>query len=178
MVVAFIIGCEIGFWLFVAAGLVCRYLLRMRRLGALLLFCTPLVDLALLLATVADLRSGATASFTHGLAAIYIGASVAFGHRMIRWADERFAHRFAGGPPPAPKPRYGVEHARRERQMWFLHMVGWAIGCLLLYGMIAVTGDSSRTEALLGTIRTWSAVLGIDFLYSFSYTLWPRKAKS
>jgi hypothetical protein len=30
----------------------------------------------------------------------YLGFSVVFGPSVIRWADARFAHRFAGGPPP------------------------------------------------------------------------------
>ena len=54
----------------------------------------------LLVATVIDLGQGATADFTHRLAAASIGVSVAFGHSMIRWGDQRFAHRFAGGPEP------------------------------------------------------------------------------
>ena len=178
MITAFIIGCEIGFWLFVIAGLVCRYPLRKKRLGALLLFCTPLVDLILVIATVADLRSGAVATTVHGIAAIYIGVSVAYGHRMIQWADVRFAHRFAGGPKPLPKPKYGLEHASYERRMWLLHLIAWGIGCLVLYAMILIVGDASRTESLMGTLRLWSVIVGIDFLYSFSFTLWPRKAKA
>ncbi len=54
-----------------------------------------------------DLARGATAGFGHGLAAAYLGFSVAFGHGLIRRADERFAHRFAGGTAPAPRPRHG-----------------------------------------------------------------------
>ena len=33
MIAYFIIGCEIAFWIFVAAGLCVRYLLGMKRLG-------------------------------------------------------------------------------------------------------------------------------------------------
>ncbi|WP_409344370.1 hypothetical protein [Paenibacillus sp. MBLB4367] len=177
MITAFIIGCEIGFWVLVLAGLVCRYVLRLKPLGAILLLCTPVVDLILIVATVVDLRNGATATTVHGISAIYIGVSVAYGHKMIRWADERFAHRFAGGPKPVPKPKHGAEHAGYERRMWLLHLLAWAIGCLVLYGMIWLVGDAARTETLLGTLRLWSVVVGIDFLYSFSFTLWPRKAK-
>lgn len=61
-----------------------------------------------------DLRGGATAGFAHGLAAAYIGFSLAFGHSLIRWADVRFAHRFADGPPPPEPARYGRERAVRE----------------------------------------------------------------
>lgn len=177
MITAFIIACEIGFWLFVLAGLAARYLLRWKKLGAFLLICTPLIDLALLIAAAYDLRGGAEATMAHGIAAVYIGVSVAFGHRMIKWADERFAYRFAGGPAPAGKPKNGKAHARHERIAWLYHLLAFAIGSAILYGMIAMTGEAARTEALLGTMRLWSLILGIDFLISFSYTLWPRKEK-
>lgn len=177
MITAFIIGCEIGFWVLVLAGLVCRYVLRMKPLGAALLIATPVVDVVLLLATAIDLDRGATAGSVHGLAAIYVGVSVAYGHKMVRWADVRFAHRYAGGPAPAPRPKYGAEHAAYERRMWLHHLSAWAIGCLLLLGMIRFVGDAARTESLSDTIRLWSIVLFVDFLYSHSFSFWPRKAK-
>ncbi|XOK59636.1 hypothetical protein ACJ7K1_24165 [Paenibacillus elgii] len=175
-IAAFIIGCEIGFWVFVVAGLVFRYIFGMKRIGALLLVATPVVDLVLIIATVIDLRNGATASFVHGLAAVYIGVSVAFGHRMIRWADVRFAHRFAGAPAPEPKPKHGAAHARRERQTWFLHLLAWMIGSVILLGMIWFVDDESRTAELWSMISRWAVILGIDFIWSFSYTFWPKKA--
>ncbi|MWC29757.1 hypothetical protein [Paenibacillus sp. MMS18-CY102] len=178
MITAFIIGCEIGFWVLVLAGLACRYLLRMKKVGAALLIGTPIVDLVLIVATAMDLRGGAIATAVHGLAAIYIGVSVAFGHKMVRWADARFAYRFAGGPKPAPKPKHGTEHAAYERRMWALHLVAWAIGCFLLVSMIWFVGDASRTNDLRRVIEVWSYIVGIDFLYSFSFSLWPRKAKA
>jgi hypothetical protein len=67
---------------------------------------------------------------------------------MINWADARFAHRFAGGPPPERPPRSGPEHAARQRREWLRHVVAWATG-----------------TALLGLV------------VSFSYTLWPRSAE-
>ena len=81
-----IAACEIGFWVILGAGLVARYLLRWRRVGGVLLLCVPLVDVVLLVASVIDLRRGAEANFTHGLAAAYIGFSIAFGHSMVRLA--------------------------------------------------------------------------------------------
>lgn len=175
MILALIIGCEIAFWVLVLAGLGARYLLRWKRTGALLLVATPIVDLILIAATVIDLRNGAVATFTHGLAAVYIGVTVAFGHRMIRWADERFAHKFGGGAMPVQKPKYGVEHARFERQGWYRHLLAWLIGAALLYAMILFVNDPSRTGQLGGVAMKWAVILGIDFLISFSYTLWPRK---
>jgi hypothetical protein len=142
-----------------------------------LLICTPLIDLLLAILTVIDLRNGATASFMHGLAAVYIGISIAFGHRMIKWADDRFAYRFAGGPAPKRPPKYGAAHARHERQMWYLHLLAWTIGSLILYGMILIVDDADRTMSLYGMIIRWGIVLLIDFIWSFSYTFWPRKEK-
>jgi hypothetical protein len=114
MLVALIVACEIAFWVVLAGGLVARYGLGRRRLGAVLLACVPLVDVVLLGAAMLDLRRGASADAAHGLAAAYLGFSVAFGPSLVRWADARFAHRFAGGPAPSRPSRYGRERTRHE----------------------------------------------------------------
>lgn len=137
----------------------------------------PLVDLALLVATTLDLRGGATASWEHGLAAAYLGVSVAYGHRMVRWADARFAHRLAAAPAPVRPPRRGPGHAAHERRGWLRHLLAWAVGCGLLLAAIAFVGDPARTGALWGWVRGWSAILAVDFARSFSYTLWPRRVR-
>jgi hypothetical protein len=178
MVAALIIATEIAFWLLLSAGLWARYRLGRKRLGAVLLALTPVVDLVLLVASAVDLRDGATASSWHGLAAVYIGVSIAFGPRIIAWADARFAHRFAGAPAPPRPAREGREHARREREGWYRHVLAYAIGAGLLLTGIAVVGDAERTEALQQMLRVWALVLAIDFLVSFSYTLWPRAARA
>lgn len=175
MIATAIVAAEIAFWVVLLSGLTARYVLRRPTLGAVLLVATPLVDVALLAFTAIDLRGGATASTAHSLAAIYIGVSIAFGHSMVRWADVRFAHRFAGGPAPVPAPRSGPAHAARQRAGWFRHALAWAIGSGLLLGAVAVVGDADRTEALLQTAGLWTLVLAIDFLVSFSYTLFPRR---
>lgn len=59
-------------------------LLNKKRLGLVLLALAPVIDLLLLVATVTHLRSGAEAEWAHGLAALYIGFSIACGKRMIR----------------------------------------------------------------------------------------------
>ena len=177
LLVVLIIACEIGFWALVLSGLITRYIFKQKKLGKFLLFLTPVVDMVILIATAIDLRNGAVASFFHGLAAIYIGVSISFGPKMIYWADERFAHRFAGGPSPSQRPKYGAEQARYERKGWYVHLRAWIIGSLLLYGMVLFVNDSSKTTNLLYTIGSWGSVVFIDFLISFSYTLWPRKQK-
>jgi hypothetical protein len=179
LIYALIVACEVGFWVVLLAGLVARYLLRRPRLGAALLVCVPLVDLVLLVASALNLRyGGGEADLAHGLAAIYLGVSVAWGHSMVRWADARFAYRFAEGPSPPRPPRTGPEHAGRERRQWGRHLLAWAVGCALLLGGVALVGDPDRTGALMGIAQGWTLVLAVDFLWSFSYTLWPRKAKT
>jgi hypothetical protein len=175
MIAALIAATEIAFWALLLGGLTVRYLLHRPRLGAALLLATPLVDLALLTATVVDLREGATASPVHALAAVYIGVSLAFGHSLVRWADVRFAHRFAGGPAPAKAPRSGPAHAAMERRGWLRHLLAWTIGAGLMLGIAAVVGDADRTEALPQTAGVWTLILAVDFLISFSYTLFPRR---
>ncbi len=137
-----------------------------------------MVDLALLAATTIDLRRGGEAALPHALAAVYIGVSVAWGKRMVSWADARFAHRFAGGPPPKRPPRAGREHAARQRGEWLRHLSAWATGTTLLGLGVLVVGDLDRTMALVNVVVLWTLVLGIDFLISFSYTLWPRRPKA
>lgn len=178
MLIAVIIACEIGFWVVLAAGLLTRYVLRRPRLGAALLICVPLSDLVLLAATTADLAGGATAGFGHGLAAAYLGFSVAFGHGVIRWADERFAHRFSGGPPPTRPPRYGFERARYEWREFAKAALAWAIACGLLLVAIAVVGDAARTAQLEGWIARLTLVLAIWAIWPVSHTLWPSKPKA
>lgn len=175
MIYAVIVACEVGFWVILLAGLVARYGLRRPRLGGALLVCVPLVDLVLLVASVLDLRHGGQAGVAHGLAAVYLGVSVAWGHSMVRWADERFAYRFAGGPPPSRPPAGGVGHARYQRGQWARHLLAWAVGCALLLGGVALVGDPNRGEALLGIARGWTLLLAADFVWSMSYTIWPRK---
>jgi hypothetical protein len=172
-----IVACEIAFWVALLSGLAARYVLNRPRLGAVLLVATPLVDVALLAFTVIDLRNGATASTAHAVAAVYIGVSVAFGHQMVRTADARFAHRFAGASTPPGRPRSGPEHAAHQRRGWLRHLVAWEIGVSLLLGGRALVGDADRTEALLQTAALWTLILTIDFLISFSYTLFPRRTK-
>jgi hypothetical protein len=176
MLLAVIVAAEIGFWVFLGAGLVARYLLGRRRTGAVLLVMAPLVDLVLLAATTIDIARGATAEFAHGLAAAYIGFSVAFGHSVIRRADARFAHRFAGGPPPPRPPRYGRARARYEWREFGKALLAWTIAAGLLATAIAIVGDADRTQELGGWIVRLTSVLAIWSLWPITHTLWPAKS--
>jgi hypothetical protein len=168
VLLAVIAACEIGFWVLLAAGLGTRYVLRLPKLGMAFLVAVPLVDLVMLVASVIDIRSGGEPSFKHSLAAIFIGVSVGFGHRTLKWADGWAAYKLAGGPRPY-KPQKGTrEKARFERQGWYRHVLAYAVGCGVMLGLGLLSGQGY--DALLGPAWSWTIVLVIDGIVSFSYT--------
>jgi hypothetical protein len=160
VILAVIVACEIGFWVLLGAGLLARYGLHRPRLGAVLLICVPLVDLILLVAGVLDLRGGAEPSAAHGLAAVYIGFSVGFGHRTIAAMDRRVAHRYAGGPAPARVPKSGPVRVAHEWDLWRRALTAWLVALALLGAAIGIVGDDSRTGPLVG----WAVQLTVVLL--------------
>ncbi|MFD8021449.1 hypothetical protein ACFV6G_13590 [Streptomyces lavendulae] len=175
MLVALIIACEVGFWVLLAGGLALRYLLRMPRLGAAVLLCEPLLELVLLVASFADLRNGGEPAWTHGLAALYLGYTVGYGHYTVKWLDGHAAHRLAGGPKP-PGAKYGRERAVHEWKLWARTLAGAAVALALLQAGVWYVGDAADT----GALRDWQFValriLGIQGLIAATYSIWPRKA--
>ncbi len=176
---ALIIGCEAAFWVVLALALVARYLLRRERLSRGLLFSLPVVDLLLLIFTALDLRSGTVATFAHGLATAYVGFTVAFGSVLVDWADQRFAHRFAGGPPPVVSPTRGWAAVRYDLKLWLRCITAWAITLVLLVGLIAYLDNAAQTREL----ESWFGIAsGSTFLWFLFGPLWSvvffRREKS
>lgn len=173
LILTVIIACEIGFWVFVVLGLLARYVLRRPRTGFVLLAMTPVVDLVLLTAVIINLQGGGTATFFHGLAALYLGISIAYGHKMVKWADVRFAHRFARGPVPVKI--YAVEYAKECWTDVVRTTVAVGIAAGILWLLTTLVDDPSRTEALTGIYPVLGIWFMIDLLWAISYTLWPKK---
>ncbi|MET7269635.1 hypothetical protein ABZS59_00295 [Streptomyces flaveolus] len=176
MVVALIIACEVGFWVLLALGLAARYLLKWRRTGVVLLLCEPLLELVLFAVTAVDLRNGAEPGWEHGLAALYIGYTVAYGHYTIRRLDGHAAHRLGGGPPPVKPPRHGMARAAHEGRLWLRTLLGAAVACALLQGAVWYVGDEGDVSSLRAF--QWAAirVVGIHGLIALTYAIWPKKA--
>ncbi|TDQ53390.1 hypothetical protein [Actinorugispora endophytica] len=150
MIVTAILACEVLFWVLLLGGLASRYLLRARRLSTLLLLLVPVLDVALLAIIALHLRSGGHADLGHGIGVLYLGFTVAYGHSLVRWADARFAHRFAGGPPPPKAPASGPLKVRYEAVAWLRGVLAAAIGAAVLTALVWYVGDAERTGALLG----------------------------
>jgi hypothetical protein len=174
MIVALIIACEVGFWVLLAAGLAVRYLLKRRRTSVVLLLCEPLLEVVLFVVTAIDLKNGAEPTWEHGLAALYIGFTVAYGHCTIRRLDGHAAHRLAGAPPPPKPPRYGMARAGHEGKIWLRTLLAAAVACALLQAAIWYVGDGS-TESLRAF--QWAALRAavIHGLIALTYLIWPKK---
>lgn len=143
-----IVGCEVSFWVVLFLGLAVRYLSRRKRFSHILLLMLPALDLALLGFTAVDLRSGAPANFAHGLAAAYVGFTVAFGGMAVSWADQHFAHWFTDAPAPTRPPTRGWPALRYELRLWVRCLAAVAITLVLVMALIALVNDASATEAL------------------------------
>ena len=146
---ALIVSCEVGFWVVLLLALVLRYLSRKESLSRALLISLPLIDLLLLAFTAVDLRRGAIATFAHGLAAAYIGFTVAFGGMAVKWADAHFAHRFAGGARPEKAPTRGWPLVRYDLNLWGRCVVACVATVALIEALIWFIGVPEATEPLL-----------------------------
>ncbi|WP_407561248.1 hypothetical protein [Streptomyces sp. 184] len=175
MIVTLIIVCEVAFWVLLAAGLALRYLARKPRLGAAVLLCEPLLEVVLLVVTTIDLKNGAEPDWKHGLAAVYIGFSIALGPSTIRWVDVRFAHRFAGGPPPVKPPKYGMARALHEWKTAARWILASGIAIALLQGAVWYVGDDGGTESLKAWQVRMLFVIGINVIIAGSYTVSPKR---
>ena len=173
MILAAIVLCEVAFWVAIVAGLVARYLLRRPRLGAALLILAPVIDVVLLVLVAVDLLGGGTASWQHGVAAIYVGISVAYGTRMVAWADARFQHRFAGGP--APERLTGARYTAKCWRDVLLTGLAVIIAAAILGAIILLVNDAERTAALSGFFGILGIIFAVDFVWALSYTIWPRR---
>ncbi|MFD8198494.1 hypothetical protein ACWDTR_19855 [Streptomyces sp. NPDC003470] len=176
MVVALIIACEVGFWVLLVLGLAARYLLKWRRTGVVLLLCEPLLELVLFAVTAIDLRNGAEPGWEHGLAALYIGYTVAYGHYTIRWLDGHAAHRLGGGPPPVKPPRHGRARAVHEGRLWLRTVLGAAVAWALLQGAVWYVGDEGDVSSLRDFQWVVTRIVGIHGLIALTYAIWPKKA--
>ncbi|MGI5402973.1 hypothetical protein ACQEVG_26685 [Streptomyces sp. CA-135486] len=175
MIVTLIVICEVGFWVLLAGGLALRYAARLPRLGAGVLLVEPLLEVVLLVVTAIDLKNGAEPDWKHGLAALYIGYTIAFGHYTIKWIDGHVAHRFADGPPPLKPPRYGTARAKHEGKLWLRTVLGAGIAIGLLQLAIWYVGDASRTGSLSSWQFTALRTAGIHGVIALTYTIWPKK---
>lgn len=177
MIVTLIVICEVAFWVLLAAGLALRYIAKAPRTGAAVLLCEPLLELVLFVVTAIDLRNGAEPDWKHGLAAVYIGFTVTFGHYTIKRADAWFLHRFADGPKPSKPPKYGMARAVHEWRLAARVVGGAAIGAALLQLAVWYVGGGGQS----GSLRDWQLrlgfIAGLNVIVAAAYTIAPKRPK-
>jgi hypothetical protein len=174
-IAAVIVGCEIGLWVLLGLGMVLRYLVRLRRTSTVVLAGIPLLDVVLVIATAIDLHRGADVGLVHVLAGFYLGSSLAFGPAIVRWADVRFAHRFARGPAPRPTPEHGPERVAHLMREWYRVVGTVAIASVVLVVLILFFAAREDQPGLWWWIaRAW-AVVGLWFVFG---PLWESGKKS
>ena len=170
-----IIACEVAFWVVIAAGLAARYLLKWRRVSAVLLLSTPLIDLTLLAFSIADLRSGGEGGTRHALAAVYLGYTIMFGHRTIKWADAKASQWLGLGPGPAKPPTEWLPRAWYEFKFWLrivgMYAIAWAVTGLF----VLVVGEVEATEPVMKQLLAWGVPVVIAALWPITYFLFPSK---
>lgn len=159
-----IAACEIGFWVLVLGGLALRYLVRATRLSTVVLAAVPVLDIVLLVAVALDLNRGGEIGFAHRLAPIYLGITIAFGHRLIRWADVRFAHWFADGPAPEKIPKSGPARSRYEWADFGRWLIAAAIAAVVMLALGFGVADSAQRTELFAGFQTLGIITAIWLL--------------
>lgn len=172
-----IVACEVGFWLVLLLALSARYLLRKERLSRALLLCLPLTDVLLLVLTAIDLQRGSLATFAHGLAAAYIGFTIAFGGLAVSWADAHFAHWFSAGPVPTKAPSRGWAAVRYDLGLWGRCIVACVITMVLVEALVQFVGGAEFTEPLLAWQKHAFGCIVLWFFFGPAWSLvtaWRR----
>ncbi|MFD3701858.1 hypothetical protein ACFWUP_01800 [Nocardia sp. NPDC058658] len=159
-----IAACEVGFWVLVIGGLLLRYVIRLPRASTVTLALVPVLDVVLVVAVAIDLHRGGEVTFAHRVAGIYLGCTVMFGGRMIRWADERFAHRFAAGPAPVKVPKHGPERTRKEWADFARWLGAAAIAGALTLVLSYTVADATQREQLMGVFGSLGVITVIWLL--------------
>jgi hypothetical protein len=130
-----------------------------------------MIDLLLLGFTGADLRRGTTATFAHGLAAAYVGFTIAFGGVAVKWADEHFAHRFAAGPAPTKAPSRGWEVVRYDFKLWVRCIAASVITMALVEALVLFVGNGQTTAALLAWHKHAFGCIVLWFIFGPAWSL-------
>jgi hypothetical protein len=83
----------------------------------------------------------------------------------------RFAHRFAGGPPPVKAPKRGPERRRHIWREWFRVVNAAAIASVTLLGLAWLFTQGDQVGTLYSWLSRCWVVVGIWFVAG---PLWDR----
>lgn len=155
MLLLAIVVAEVAFWIFLLSGLLARYALSLPRLGAILLYSTPLIDLALLVLTYIDLSHGREANFLHGISAMYIGFTLLFGPAVVRGMDVRIARKFGA----SNTSKADASSPAQQLRLWCRCLAASGISAGLLLAGIGVVGLEGAFWLIYWLVVTVSIVI-------------------
>lgn len=187
----FLVGAEVSFWVLSGAFLLLRYLFDLGRASVVVLALIILDNLFIAGLGVLDyLRTGEFATYQLiALAIIVYGLT--FGKQDFKRLDrymKRKVMRWKGEAtsPSEPQPRAAPrKKAANERRRFYGHLVIFVVGQAILIAIgeswLAAQlagGVPEEPSALMGAGRIWAVVLAVDAIWSFSYTLFPKRTET
>ena len=113
---------------------------------------------------------------THGLGAVYLGFTIAYGRRIVRWADVRFAARRGGVPREAAPTLYGNEKVRHEWKETFRWWAACVLSMSILGLCVAVVQNDAESPVFYGWIARLALVGAAATIIPLAYSIWPKTA--
>lgn len=187
----FLIGAEVSFWVLSVAFLLLRYLLNLDRASFVVLALIVLDNLFIAGLGLLDyLRTGEFATYQL-IALAIIAYGLTFGKRDFKRLDgymKRKVANWKGGAtqPAEPRPKAAPrEKAAGERRRFYWHLAVFAVGQAVLFAVgeswlaAQLAGVAPEDpSALMSAGRIWAIVLVVDAIWSFSYTLFPKRTET
>ncbi|QKY71245.1 hypothetical protein [Lentibacillus sp. CBA3610] len=202
----FFIAGEIIFWGSLIGFLMLRYAFNLEKLSKYAIVLWLASDLWLVTIGILDYMRSGTFDRFQIIIVIFVIYALTAGkkdfRRLDRWIQRKIARlkgdevsEIDGG---SERHLYGKEHAKSERKKFYGHFlifVAIHVGFIfflgyhpsslveLIHNLDAIDKDDSLkqvTKLISGTSgisAIWTLILVIDFLWTFSYTIWPKKVK-
>lgn len=198
---AFLIVSEVIFWVFVVLALLFRYWFRMKKASLVAFIILILEELAVLFFGVLDYIQVGTFSSFQVIIIIFIIYGLIFGKsdfkKLDKWIKKKVAHIKGETLPVEVEDTrgalHGKEHAKQERRNFYGHFLTFIMAHIIfaiLFGFVPESFfNMPLPQEIEGIIKTsnhnpissisniWTKILIIDFIWSFSYTVFPKKEK-
>lgn len=199
--IAFLIISEVIFWVFVVLALLFRYWFRMKKASLVAFIILILEEIAVLFLGVLDYIHMGTFSSFQVIIVIFIIYGLIFGKsdlkKLDRWIKKKVAHLKGETLSIVDEDTrgdiYGEEHAKQERQNFYGHFLTFVMAHIIFAILFGFVPDSlfsiplphgiegiiktSNHEPIASISNVWTKILIIDFIWSFSYTIFPKKEK-
>ncbi|MCL1702652.1 hypothetical protein [Lysinibacillus sp. Bpr_S20] len=154
-------------------GLTLHYIYNSKKIRLFFLLLISAIAVFLLIVTAIDLLKGGNFTMAHSVAAILLGVPIVSGMSIIPGADDMFLYYIKKEGTKSEK-KTGFALARHSLKESFQHLFVYIIGAGFLFIVLYLVNVADHIFNLFETLKVWSLVLGIDFIISISYFIWPR----